>query len=39
MLSRSSLGGFICVIVCLMFIMGSILVLDLWFSSFILYGR
>lgn len=27
-----------CVIVCLMFIVRSVLVLDLWFSSFILYG-
>lgn len=31
-------GAFICVIVCLMFIVRSILVLDLWFNSFILYG-
>lgn len=37
-LSRNSLWVFICVFVCVMCIVRSILVLDLWFSSFILYG-
>lgn len=37
-LSRNSRWVFICVFDCVMFIVRSILVLDLWLSSFILYG-
>ena len=38
LLFPGSLACGFCVIVCLMFIVRSVLVLDLWFGSFILYG-